>query len=178
MALITKKDNLVTVQQTHLYECGSKILHMRQGDAQSKRLYKKLSATIDKVRKYSIIDYRRIKWEGSFQKQTYFSRVTRVQGKPELREYINVCLDKESHIITYEDSRGNHWKKEWGVALPYPLEGLILHKVREKSLRFWNTDNTQCNPVKEYSSPLRLGYLNNAKPMSLFDFQIHKIGGL
>jgi hypothetical protein len=178
MAFLTKKDNLVTVQQTFLYGCGSKMMHMRQGDAQSKRLYKKLSATIDKVQNFSIIDYWHIKWEGSFQKQTYLSRVIRAQGKPEVREYLIVYLDKESHIIAYEDSKGNHWKKEWGVEMPYPFEGIIRYKVRNTTLRIWNTDTERANPVIEYPNPLTQRYSNSSLYMSLFDYRTHKSGGI
>jgi hypothetical protein len=135
MSLVIVKDNLRIVEKMHLYSCGGTTTRIIQGGAQSSRIYKMLIVTLKQGRKR--VTYTRAKYEGKYLRETYITKVIKEGGRTLIRDWIRMVWDNQEEIISYGDSKGNEWKKEWGVAFPYDLSDLITCRKKDVRVSMW-----------------------------------------
>jgi hypothetical protein len=134
MALLTEGDNIKMVEHTTQYMDGSIVKKVTQGDAKSDRIYKHLFVLVDESTQRTMTFYVHIKYHELYNREVYVSRVFRKVGMPEMREYVRARWNFEEEIITYEDSRGNHWDETWGVEMPYKVNHLgFINELRIKN---------------------------------------------
>jgi hypothetical protein len=129
MALLVHKKNLKTLEQVTVYQKGVTHGKKMQGDANSKRVYKYLSVINYGHKKLKMYELYQLKYyQGEYKdkvREVHIRKVCWKEGLVNRNEYVRVHFDISGEVISYEDFRGNHWKEEWGVKLPFEVSRIL-----------------------------------------------------
>jgi hypothetical protein len=135
MSLLTTKNNLRTLEQVKLYKDNYKSMRIIQGDAKSERIYKMFTVIESIFQQDKMVEYVQAKYKGEHLRETCITKVYRIKGQLIRRDHVRMVWDNQEEIICYEDSKGNHWKREWGVEMPYDIQGLITFRNKESRVQ-------------------------------------------
>jgi hypothetical protein len=134
MSIVTKKDKLKTLEQENVYGDISRTIRILQGDAHSDRIYKSLYVIKNISQDLCMIHYVHAKYDGEYLRETNIVKVFKSEGIVERREHANMVWDNQEEIRSYDDSRGNHWKREWGVKMPYDIQSLTTLRKKDTTV--------------------------------------------
>jgi hypothetical protein len=135
MGLITNNKVLTTLEEGLKFPSGlTTMTHVQQ--TTSSKLYRRYLKRL-KFGGSQLGLYFSQEFDGNAATRIYVARTTNKRSGEKNIKFYELRFDALKGITYYNDSKGNEWKKEWGIAIPYGYKGMvrgILEKIHREEM--------------------------------------------